>query len=68
MRSVGVGAGCLHTTIQVRQHASEHDCWTVLRGRVYDLTSYLPFHPGGRAELMRGAGDDCTALFKEVCA
>ncbi|KAF3909251.1 hypothetical protein ABW20_dc0105215 [Dactylellina cionopaga] len=37
--------------------------WTVLEGRVYDMTPYLPYHPGGEKELLRVAGKDGTKLF-----
>jgi len=30
---------------------------------VYNVTAYLPFHPGGEKELMRGVGRDGTKLF-----
>ncbi|KAL2263822.1 hypothetical protein VTK26DRAFT_4989 [Humicola hyalothermophila] len=42
------------------------DAWTVLGGRVYNITPYLPFHPGGEPELLRGAGRDGTKLFGEI--
>lgn len=42
------------------------DAWTALGGRVYNLTPYLPFHPGGEPELMRCAGRDGTKLFGEI--
>ncbi|RYP49718.1 hypothetical protein DL769_011050 [Monosporascus sp. CRB-8-3] len=42
------------------------DAWTALGGRVYNITPYLRFHPGGEAELLRGAGRDGTRLFGEV--
>ena len=35
-------------------------------GRVYNVTPYMEFHPGGEDELMRGAGKDGTSLFDEV--
>ena len=35
-------------------------------GRVYNVTPYLEFHPGGIPELMRGIGRDATDLFDEV--
>ena len=37
-----------------------------IAGKVYNITPYLDFHPGGIDELMRGAGTDGTALFDEV--
>ncbi|RYP01845.1 hypothetical protein DL764_006048 [Monosporascus ibericus] len=42
------------------------DAWTAMGGRVYNITPYLRFHPGGEAELLRGAGRDGTRLFGEV--
>ncbi|RDL38809.1 uncharacterized protein BP5553_03149 [Venustampulla echinocandica] len=42
------------------------DAWTVLGGRVYNITPYLPYHPGGVPELIRVAGRDGSKLFGEV--
>ncbi|KAI0190820.1 hypothetical protein F4808DRAFT_400087 [Astrocystis sublimbata] len=42
------------------------DAWTALGGRVYNMTPYLPFHPGGEPELLRAAGRDGTKLFGEI--
>ncbi|TVY35297.1 Cytochrome b5 reductase, partial [Lachnellula occidentalis] len=39
------------------------DAWTVLGGKVYNITPYVPYHPGGEAELLRCAGKDGTRLF-----
>lgn len=33
---------------------------------MYNITYYLPFHPGGKSQLMRAAGTDCTLLFNQV--
>jgi len=38
----------------------------IVAGKVYNITSYLEFHPGGVSEVMRGAGIDCSELFDEV--
>jgi cytochrome b involved in lipid metabolism len=35
---------------------------------VYNVTHYLPFHPGGEKELLRGVGRDGTNLFMEYHA
>lgn len=42
------------------------DAWSVYGGKVYNVSPYLPFHPGGKPELLRGAGRDATRLFAEV--
>lgn len=40
--------------------------WSSWQGKVYNITPYLPFHPGGEGELMKAAGRDGTKLFMEV--
>lgn len=42
------------------------DAWTVLSGKVYNITAYLPYHPGGVEETLKCAGRDGTKLFGEV--
>ncbi|RHY35035.1 hypothetical protein DYB32_000439 [Aphanomyces invadans] len=50
---------------EIAQHNTEQDCWTILDGKVYNLTPYLRYHPGGIGKLMLSAGGDCTTLFNE---
>lgn len=40
--------------------------WSSWQGKVYNVTPYLPFHPGGEGELRRAAGKDGGKLFMEV--
>jgi cytochrome b involved in lipid metabolism len=40
--------------------------WSNYQGKVYNITPYLPFHPGGEGELKRAAGKDGGKLFMEV--
>lgn len=40
--------------------------WSSYMGKVYNITPYLPFHPGGEGELRRAAGKDGAKLFMEV--
>ena len=40
--------------------------WSSWQGKVYNITPYLPFHPGGEAELMKCAGRDGTKLFMDA--
>ncbi|KAL8733949.1 MAG: hypothetical protein Q9181_003362 [Wetmoreana brouardii] len=44
------------------------NAWGVWQGKVYNLTPYMRFHPGGVDELMKGAGreKDAERLFLEV--
>lgn len=33
---------------EVKLHNTETDCWTILNGRVFDITEYVQYHPGTR--------------------
>lgn len=56
------------TLEEVALHKSKDDAWMVLRGRVYNITPYMKFHPGGEDILMKAAGRDGTALFNKYHA
>ena len=43
---------------EVAEHRTREDAWSVFNGKVYNITPYLHFHPGGVGELMRAAGRD----------
>ncbi|CAG2163545.1 unnamed protein product [Oppiella nova] len=51
---------------ELQKHNTVDDCWISIRGKVYNVTQYLDFHPGGVDEMMRGAGSDGTDLFNEI--
>lgn len=53
---------------ELRNHNGRkgRDAWTVLGGRVYNITPYLPYHPGGEEELLKCAGRNGDKLFNEV--
>jgi cytochrome b involved in lipid metabolism len=47
---------------EVQKHNKENDAWIVLNGKVYDMTLYVNYHPGGRI-IMSCAGKDGTNFF-----
>lgn len=40
--------------------------WSSWQGKVYNITPYVDFHPGGAPEIMKCAGRDGEELFMEV--
>ena len=48
---------------EVRLHDKPHDGWCSLRGKVYNISPYLSYHPGGDDILLSVLGRDATALF-----
>ncbi|EPT01683.1 hypothetical protein FOMPIDRAFT_1023161 [Fomitopsis schrenkii] len=51
------------TPSMLKEHRTRDDAWSAFNGKVYNVTSYLPYHPGGEKELMRVAGRDGSKLF-----
>lgn len=49
---------------EVAQHSTADDFWTVIDGVVYDMSGYVPAHPGG-AIILLAAGTDCTVMFHQ---
>ncbi len=39
------------------KHNSKSDCWIVYNNKVYDITSYLPRHPGGPSTITPTCGN-----------
>lgn len=50
---------------ELRKHDKKDDCWMVINGKVFNVTPYINFHPGGAEQLLRCAGKDGTALFNK---
>ncbi|HNX11121.1 MAG TPA: cytochrome b5-like heme/steroid binding domain-containing protein [bacterium] len=50
---------------QVKQHQTASDCWMIIDGLTYNLTSYIPNHPGGDT-ILAGCGTDATQMFNNV--
>lgn len=48
---------------EIAKHRSDDDCWLVIKGKVYDMSSWVKHHPGGRL-ILNGSGREATALFK----
>jgi cytochrome b involved in lipid metabolism len=51
------------TLAQVATHNTESDCWVVVSGKVYNVTSYIPMHPGGPGQIIPLCGGDATTAF-----
>ncbi|KPV75396.1 uncharacterized protein RHOBADRAFT_43902 [Rhodotorula graminis WP1] len=55
-----------YTLEQVAQHASADSAWVVVEGGVYDVTSFLDDHPGGKKILLKHTGKDATEQFHKM--
>lgn len=45
---------------EVAKHNSRDDCYVILYNKVYDLTEFIPEHPGGPQIIIKYAGKDAT--------
>lgn len=55
-----------HKRLKQQTGRKGKDAWTSYQGKVYNISAYLDFHPGGKDELMKGAGRSSDHLFAEV--
>lgn len=53
------------TMADVQAHATASDCWSVVDGNVYDLTSWVNQHPGGTGVITSMCGVDASAAFRD---
>lgn len=56
-------AASSYTLAQVATHNNATSCWTAIAGNVYDLTSWIPNHPGGEARILAICGKDGTSAY-----
>ena len=54
-----------YTAAEVAAHQTESDCWLILHDQVYNVTTYLLVHPGGRDAILGNCGKDATAVFEK---
>ncbi|EED14292.1 mitochondrial cytochrome b2, putative [Talaromyces stipitatus ATCC 10500] len=50
----------------VAQHNNKNSCWVIVHGKAYDVTEFLPEHPGGQKIILKYAGKDATEEFEPI--
>jgi len=58
-------SGKTYTLDEVAKHATASDCWMAVKGKVYDMTAYIPNHPAGD-KILAGCGKDATDMMKQT--
>ena len=57
-------AGTLNlSNSEIKTHNSKSDCWSIVNGNVYNLTSYVQNHPGGASVIANICGKDGSKAF-----
>jgi len=58
-------SGIRWTRKEIAVHDTISDCWLVIRNKVYNVTEWIPDHPG-QLKIMTNAGKDSTNLFQHT--
>jgi cytochrome b involved in lipid metabolism len=51
------------TMSELAKHNSSKNCWLLISGKIYDVTSFINQHPGGANEILKNCGTDATVAF-----
>lgn len=54
------------TVAEISKHNRKDDCWVVIHGKAYDVTDFIPMHPGGSKIILKFAGKDCSKTFDPI--
>jgi cytochrome b involved in lipid metabolism len=61
---VKVGMQPEFSIAEVQKHNLPTDCWIVVHNNIYDISNFVPFHPGGLL-ILSCAGADATVMFHQ---
>lgn len=62
-QGAGTTTNTTYTLADVAAHATASDCWLAIDGKVYNVTSFIPKHPGGVQAIISACGTDATHAF-----
>lgn len=48
---------------EIEKHNKRDDCWVTYQGNVYDISGFVPNHPGGYEKLVQAAGKDIAPFW-----
>ncbi len=51
---------------EVAKHNNAESCWVIVHGNAYDVTEFLPEHPGGSKIILKYAGKDATEEYDPI--
>lgn len=50
---------------ELARHNTRESCWTSINGNIYDLTGWIPKHPGGERAILGLCGIDGSESFNK---
>ena len=57
-------ADATYTIDEVAKHATSADCWSAVRGSVYNFTNWIAQHPHGADDILGMCGKDATGAYE----
>ncbi|MEI8339446.1 MAG: cytochrome b5 domain-containing protein [bacterium] len=59
-------AGVILNTAEVAKHNSQSDCYLIVSSKVYDVTTYIGQHPGGKNSIIKTCGQEVSGIFTSI--
>ena len=54
------------TRADLATHNQGNDCWLLIKGEVYDVSSFINQHPGGQGIIINNCGQEVTGIFASI--
>ena len=54
------------TTTEVAGHNTDADCYLLIKNKVYDVSTYIGKHPGGKSTITNRCGKEVTGIFASI--
>ncbi|CZT15918.1 probable L-lactate dehydrogenase (cytochrome) [Ramularia collo-cygni] len=51
---------------EIAKHNTTESCWVIIHGKAYDVTEFMPEHPGGPKIILKYAGKDATEEYEPI--
>ncbi len=54
------------TLAEISKHNSRHDCYLIINNNIYDVSSYISYHPAGSRIITSRCGKEVTGIFARI--
>lgn len=54
------------TASEIARHSTANDCYLIINNNVYDVSSYIGSHPGGRQIITSSCGTEVSGIFARI--
>jgi len=54
------------TVENIAKHSTPNDCYLIINNNVYNVSTYINFHPGGKRQITKRCGQEVTSIFASI--